>query len=155
MIGDRMGDSGVVWQLRLARVVTESRHEYVEPEADASESLDARFERAADINLRVSCSVMGDGPGTGGSGVDGGRDSGGLGLGKGVWRALDMGVGGMWDGGTGKEESRSGTALRLAVRRVSVGVVEVMTTNGGLQYWGYDEENGDKWVESRIVRLSV
>lgn len=34
--------------------------------------------RAADMNLRVSCSVIGEGPGTGGSGLAGGADNGGF-----------------------------------------------------------------------------
>lgn len=95
---------------------------------EASDILDARLERAAEMNLRVSFSEMGDGPGTGGNGAEGGRDSGGLGLGSGLWNIPAMGVGGMKDGGAGNEESRSGTALRLSRRRDSVGEIEVMTT---------------------------
>ena len=58
-------------------LVAESRLCLSEPLVEASESFDARLEREAEMNMRVSCSEMGDGPGTGGRGDDGGRDSGG------------------------------------------------------------------------------
>lgn len=88
--------------------------------------MDALRDRAAEMNKRVSCSVIGDGPGTGGNGVDGGRDNGGLGLGNGLPNAADIGVEGMKDGGTGNEERRSGTASRLSSRR---GEREVIATS--------------------------
>lgn len=73
--------------------------------------------------MRVSCSVIGDGPGTGGRGPDGGRDKGGLRLHEiGV---VERGVVGMCEGGTGKEESKRGTSFRLSMERDSV-VVEVV-----------------------------
>lgn len=53
-----------------------------------------------------SSSEMREGPGTGGSGVDGGPVGGGLKAG--LW----VGVGGMWDGGAGKDSRRRGTGWR-------------------------------------------
>lgn len=61
----------------LANVAVESRLEQL-PD-DASESLEARLVRAADINIRVSCSDIGEGPGTGGKGLAGGAEGGGFG----------------------------------------------------------------------------
>lgn len=57
-------------------LITESRCEYVD--TDASDIFDARRERAAVINMSVSCSVIGDGPGTGGRGDEGGAEGGDL-----------------------------------------------------------------------------
>ena len=73
--------------------------------------------------MSVSCSVTGDGPGTGGKGADGGSDKGGLVAGLGHGKGLGFkgsGEGGMWVGGAGKDERRSGMALCLSARRVSV-----------------------------------
>ena len=122
-----VGDNGVAIPADESRL-TEEEDEQSEPVEDATESLEARRERAAEMNMRVSCSVMGDGPGTGGKGADGGRDKGGLGLGKGLFGMLDKGVVasgvvGMWEGGTGKEERRRGTSLRLLPERDSTVVV--------------------------------
>ena len=79
------------------------------------------------MNIRVSCSVMGDGPGTGGNGLAGGSDNGGLGLGPGEGRAIDKGVAsgvvGMWDGGIGKSSSSRGITLRRSASRDEVAVV--------------------------------
>ena len=73
--GVMSGESGDGLQLPMLAV--ESRCESVEPEVDASESFDARLLRDAEMNMSVSCSEMGDGPGTGGSGDVGGRERGG------------------------------------------------------------------------------
>ena len=40
---------------------------------------DRRRDRSAEMNIIVSCSVIGEGPGTGGSGLEGGSDRGGFG----------------------------------------------------------------------------
>lgn len=124
--GERGGGPPLVLLAKLASVAVESRLEKLLE--DARESLDARWERAAEINMRVSCSVMGEGPGTGGRGADGGREGGRLMLGEGV---VMNGEGGMCEGGTGKDERRRGTAplegLRLSRRRDSMVAVEVMT----------------------------
>lgn len=82
--------------------------------------------------MRVSCSEIGDGPGTGGRGEDGGSEGGGftkedeesgLGTAKGEpWR----GLAGMCVGGAGKEDKRRGTALRLSARRDSVKVEDMV-----------------------------
>ena len=64
--------------LALVTLAIESRLEYSEPAEEASDSFEARRERAAEIKARVSCSVMGEGPGTGGRGAEGGRDNGGF-----------------------------------------------------------------------------
>ncbi|KAI0684702.1 hypothetical protein BC835DRAFT_1310426 [Cytidiella melzeri] len=85
-----------------------------EPADDARDSFEARQERAAVMNRRVSCSVTGEGPGTGGRGLEGGRDRGGFGLGSGL-EALRLrgvvasGVVEMCDGGAGNKEMRRGT----------------------------------------------
>ena len=59
--------------LALVTLAIESRLEYSEPAEEASDSFEARRERAAEIKARVSCSVMGEGPGTGGRGAEGGN----------------------------------------------------------------------------------
>ena len=124
--GEREGGPPLVLLAKLATVATESRLE--NPLDDAIDSLDARRERAAEINMRVSCSVMGEGPGTGGRGVDGGREGGGLMPADGV---VINGEGGICDGGAGKDESRRGTAslagLRRSRKRDCTVSVEVMT----------------------------
>ena len=128
-----VGDSGVLPLAILAIVAVESRFEYRET-VDAIDILDKRRERSAEMNIIVSCSEIGDGPGTGGSGLEGGSDRGGLGLGPGLGGTMTesggpsgvSGVLGMCDGGTGKDESRRGRALRLSARRDSVVVVEDM-----------------------------
>lgn len=85
--------------------------------------------------MSVSCSVIGEGPGTGGSGEDGGRDGGGFPgaelfgdglIGDGL-RGVN-GEEGMWEGGAGKDESNRGTALRRSrkLERDSVVDVEVI-----------------------------
>ena len=108
---------------------------------DARDIFDDRRERAAEMNMRVSCSVIGEGPGTGGSGADGGAESGCFAPGEetgemngeeaGGGRGdpgtpTRRGDGGMKAGGTGKESSRSGTVSRLSRERVSVVDVEAM-----------------------------
>ena len=55
--------------------------------------VDNRRDRSAEMNIRVSCSEMGDGPGTGGKGLDGGKVNGGFGLGFGLASTIDRGVG--------------------------------------------------------------
>lgn len=99
---------------RLASVATESRREYMDA-VDAIDIFDARRERSAEMNLRVSCSDMGEGPGTGGRGDKGGPESGGFGLGRGLGSLAESGVLGIWVGGTGKDERSRGTALRFPV----------------------------------------
>jgi hypothetical protein len=125
-----VGDNGVALLLAmLVTVAVESRFEYLDA-ADASDILESRRDRSAEMNIMVSCSDIGEGPGTGGSGLDGGSDNGGLGLGRGLDRTADRGVPsgvlGMNDGGAGKDDSRRGRALRLSARRDSVVVVADM-----------------------------
>ncbi len=93
------------------------------------------------MNMRVSCSVIGDGPGTGGRGDEGGAEGGGLnccGEGAGENRGEgergngelglpeNRGEGGMKLGGTGNASSRTGTAGRLSRPRDSIADVEAM-----------------------------
>lgn len=65
----------------------------------------------------MSASERGDFPGSGGRGLEGGRDNGGLGEGVAMdgWAAVErmdgLGEGGMNEGGAGKEERRSGTGV--------------------------------------------
>jgi hypothetical protein len=125
---DAVEDVGCV---TLIMLTTESRGEYNEPADDARESLEARLERAADINMRVSCSVIGEGPGTGGRGVEGGKDIGGLGLGRGLEpdraaRGVGSGVVGMCDGGAGKDEMSNGMACLRLLESVVVEVEVAM-----------------------------
>ena len=111
---------------------------------------EARRERAAEMNSSVSCSVIGEGPGTGGSGADGGADSGAEGDDSDDVDALDWGdaagersgeaergngdegpaerrgEGGMKEGGAGKDSRRKGTAGRFSRVRDSVVCVEAM-----------------------------
>ena len=95
---------------------------------DARDILDVRRERAAEMNMSVSCSVIREGPGTGGRGADGGPDGGGLGdersgdegRGNDVETLGTICEGGMKDGGMGKASSRTGTAARFPRTRVSV-----------------------------------
>ena len=109
----------------LAIVAIESRCEYDDAE-ELTDNFDARRDRAAEINMRVSCSEIGEGPGTGGSGADGGRDGGGLtkedaDSGEGTAKGEPgIGLAGIWVGGAGKEDKRRGTALRLSASRDSV-----------------------------------
>ena len=110
--------------------------------------MDARRERSALMNNKASCSDIGDGPGTGGNGEGGGRERGGFGValrwGWTAERGVEMGVLGlgMWEGGAGKEESKSGTALRLSASRSSVVVVVDMAEGGGTRQ-GRREERSD------------
>lgn len=99
--------------MMLEIVAVDSRRE------EFTESLEALRDRAAEMNMRVSCSVMEEGPGTGGKGEVGGREGGGPGWG----RAAKRGLVGMKVGGAGKDERRRGTALRLSRRRDWVGEV--------------------------------
>lgn len=130
---DEVGDNGAALVLAtLSKVAVESRFEYTE----ARDIFDARRDRSAEMNSRASCSDIGEGPGTGGRGDGGGRDSGGFGLelstdgitGGEVVSGVDSGEFGMCDGGAGKAESSSGTALRLSARRDSVAVIVDITT---------------------------
>ena len=93
--------------------------------------LDNRRDRSAEMNIKVSCSEMGEGPGTGGKGLDGGRDSGGFGpgLGNTIGRGVGSGEIGICDGGTGKSSSSSGITSRRAARRDSVTVVVDMAAS--------------------------
>ena len=80
------------------------------------------------MNISVSCSVIREGPGTGGRGAEGGLDGGGLGdersgdgeRGSDVEAFGTNGEGGMKDGGTGKASRRTGTAARFPRTRVSI-----------------------------------
>lgn len=101
----------------LAMVAVDSRRE------ELRESLEERRARAAEMNIRVSCSVIGEGPGRGGKGEEGGNDGGGLIC---CGRVVRRGLGGICVGGAGKEESRRGTALRLSSRWEFVENVVVM-----------------------------
>jgi hypothetical protein len=76
---------------------------------------------------RVSASDMRDGPGTGGSGEDGGLDGGGL------VKLADCGVTGIWDGGRGKASRRRGTGVRRDE--------DMMGGGGG---WAADEDSDDE-----------
>lgn len=81
---------------------------------DATEYLDEGRDRLPLDDRRsswsVSASVILDGPGTGGSGDDGGRDGGGL------YETPGDGVGGMNDGGAGNASMRRGRwGLRTAI----------------------------------------
>ena len=71
------------------------------------------------MNMSVSCSLMGEGPGTGGSGVAVGAERGGLmnarlgeagGRKPGEGESGVSGPSGICVGGAGNEERRSGTA---------------------------------------------
>ena len=120
--------------LPLALMI-ESRCELLE--TDARDILDARRDRAAVINISVSCSLIGDGPGTGGRGDEGGAKGGSLNWGEGTGEGSGevergkgdeglpecRGEGGMKDGGTGKDSSRTGTAGRLSRPRVSEAIL--------------------------------
>lgn len=138
--GERGGGPPLVLLAKLATVAVESRLSKLLE--DARESLDARRERAAEMNMRVSCSEIGDGPGIGGNGVEGGREGGRLMLGDGVGVTLN-GEGGICEGGKGKDERSRGTvplvALRLSRKRdsgrVSVVVVEDITLAGWNTLW--------------------
>lgn len=72
------GDSGGTLQLlpdlltMLAMVAVDSRRE------EFTDNLEDRRDRAAEMNMRVSCSEMGEGPGTGGKGDEGGNEGGGF-----------------------------------------------------------------------------
>ena len=70
---------------------------------EATEYFELREGREAERKRRVSCWEMGDGPGTGGRGRDGGREGGGLG---------ETGEAGMKRGGEGKDSRRRGTGGR-------------------------------------------
>ena len=87
------------------------------------------------MNIIVSCSDIGEGPGTGGKGLDGGRERGGFELGPGVGKTPDRdaasGELGMCDGGTGKDESNRGRGSCLSARRDSVMVVADMVEGEG------------------------
>lgn len=138
---------------------TESRRplEYREPVDDARESLEARRERAAEMNMRVSCSVTGDGPGTGGKGAEGGSDKGGLGDGSGLLgvgvpdgvsgkpdSGVPRGVLGICEGGTGKEDRRRGTSFRRSEMRDDIDsvVVEVAIARAANDWEGLQETGG-------------
>ena len=104
-------------------------------ETDARDIFDVRRERVAEMNMSVSCSVIGEGPGIGGRGADGGLESGafeGERRGEIERRSGDDGLlesrgeGGMKDGGTGKASRRTGTAARLSRTRVCVVDVDAM-----------------------------
>lgn len=82
------------------------------PSPEATEYLEERRDRLLrEDNIRswrVSASVKRDGPGTGGSGAEGGNDGGGL--------KDDGGSGGRCDGGEGKESMSMGRCgLRAAM----------------------------------------
>lgn len=75
--------------------------------------LDLR-ERTEDRRSNCSCSEMREGPeGRGGRGAVGGPVGGGF-------EPAEEGVGGMWEGGAGKEERMRGTGVRLEGRGVGV-----------------------------------
>lgn len=80
-----------------------------------SEYLLDRCERLAVRRRSCSCSDIRDGPGTGGSGRVGGPVGGGLAAELGV-----VGVGGMWDGGAGKDSRSRGTGARCFGGRMVV-----------------------------------
>jgi hypothetical protein len=98
----------------LPMVAVESR---LEEETLAVDNLDTRRRREVDKNIRVSSSEMGDGPGSGGNGDEGGRLRGGLVLivcgidakeGDGeLFGAPPLG-GGIYVGGTGNDSNRFG-----------------------------------------------
>lgn len=110
--GERGGTLQLLAEMMLEMVAVDSRRE-----EELRESLEARRERAAEMNMRVSCSVIGEGPGRGGKGDEGGKEGGGLGWGRGVRRGLV----GINVGGAGNDERRRGTALRFSRRREWVG----------------------------------
>ena len=82
---------------------------------EVTEYLLDRCERLAVRRRSCSCSDIRDGPGTGGSGRVGGPVGGGLAAELGV-----VGVGGMWDGGAGKDSSSRGTGARCFGGRMVV-----------------------------------
>jgi len=82
---------------------------------EVTEYLLDRCERLAVRRRSCSCSDIRDGPGTGGSGRVGGPVGGGLAAELGV-----VGVGGIWDGGAGKDSSSRGTGARCFGGRMVV-----------------------------------
>lgn len=86
--------------LALPRLATDPLQEDELEDVDRRE---ARRERAPAVIWKSSCSERGDGPGTGGSGRDGGREGGGFAVEERIW--------GMKVGGTGNSLRRRGTGV--------------------------------------------
>jgi hypothetical protein len=111
--GDKEGTPFEPTLVTLAKVAVESLLEEVTLVMD---NLDTRRRREVDRNNKVSTSEMGDGPGTGGNGEDGGRLRGGLVLiayggdaDNGGGELVDVTPeGGIYDGGIGNDSNRFG-----------------------------------------------
>lgn len=99
---------------------------------DSNDIFEERRERLLDIIRTDSWSEIGDGPGKGGRGTEGGRDGGGLKYGLSGDESIEpnpdfaaggkppgpgsRGEWGMWVGGVGKDSRMRGTGVRLPAR---------------------------------------